>query len=92
LKYLLEVTENYRVDNENEAAALIAENKHSKQWVLKKYNSVLKELKSKGEIVDSWYKVSLTKKITDEKEPDVSIELNYIERNKNNGYNSIETE
>ena len=74
MKYLIEVTENYRVDSEKEAAALIEEAKQNqRQYSLSKYSSVQKERKSKGEVIDSWYKVSLTKKFTDEKEPYVSV-------------------
>ena len=74
MKYLIEVTENYRVDSEKEAAALIEEAKQNqRQYSLSKYSSVRKERKSKGEVIDSWYKVSLTKKFTDEKEPYVSV-------------------
>ena len=70
MKYLIEVTENYRVDSEKEATALIEEAKQNqRQYSLSKYSSVQKERKSKGEVIDSWYRVSLTKKFTDEKEP-----------------------
>ena len=78
MKYLIEVTENYRVDSETEAAALIEEAKQNqRQYSLSKYSSVQKERKSKGEVVDSWYRVSLTKKFTDEKEPYVSVVPTY---------------
>ena len=78
MKYLIEVTENYRVDSEKEAAALIEEAKQNqRQYSLSKYSSVQKERKSKGEVIDSWYKVSLTKKFTDEKEPYVSVVPTY---------------
>ena len=74
MKYLIEVTENYRVDSEKEAAALIEEAKQNqRQYSLSKYNKKKKERKSKGEVIDSWYRVSLTKKFTDEKEPYVSV-------------------
>ena len=36
-----------------------------------------KDKKLKGEVIDSWYKVTLTKKFTDEKEPDRSVEISY---------------
>ena len=74
MKYLIEVTENYRVDSKKEAAALIEEAKQNqRQYSLSKYSSVQKERKSKGEVIDSWYRVSLTKKFTDENEPYVSV-------------------
>jgi hypothetical protein len=68
-KYLISKTEVYRADTENEAAALIASAKNSSDYTLTKYSRDYKEKKQKGEIVDSWYKVSLTKVYDDEKEP-----------------------
>lgn len=71
MKYLLEMTESYRVESEEEAKALIEEEKNKKGFILKKYSSQYKERKAKGEIVDSWYKVTLVKFFCSEKEPDV---------------------
>ena len=42
-----------------------------------RYTTIYKQKKVKGEVEDSWYKVTLVKKFTDEKEPDGSIEINY---------------
>lgn len=75
MKYLIEVTEVYRVDTEKEADQLLADAKAS--GVLNKYSCTQKEKKSKGDVVDSWYKVSLNKKFTDEKEPESQICINY---------------
>ena len=44
---------------------------------LGKYSSEYKEQKSKGEVVDSWYRVILTKKFNAEKEPSQHIKVNY---------------
>lgn len=68
-KYLISKVEVYRADTENEAVALIASAKNSSDYTLTKYSRDYKEKKQKGEIVDSWYKVSLTKVYDDEKEP-----------------------
>ena len=76
-KYLISVTETYRVDTETEAAKIIEEAKVDGKYVLSKYSSVKKERKQKGEIVDEWYKLTLTKVFTDEKEPDTNIEVIY---------------
>ena len=54
MKYLLETTENYRVDNEAEAKELIEDAKNGKYYVLKKYTSQYKERKQKGEVVDAY--------------------------------------
>ena len=77
MKYLIETTEVYRVDSEDEAKALIEDAKRTS--TLKKYNCVSKERKQKGEVVDSWYQVSLKKVFTDEKEPEFSCKVTYTD-------------
>lgn len=76
-KYLVSVTENYRVDSEPEVEVMLEEAKNDNAFILSKYTSTFKEKKQKGEIVDSWYKVSLTKTFTDEKEPDRQVNISY---------------
>jgi hypothetical protein len=75
MKYLIETTEVYRVDSEDEAKALIEDAKRTS--TLKKYNCVSKERKQKGEVVDSWYRLTLTKVWDDEKEPCGSSSITY---------------
>lgn len=75
MKYLIETTEVYRVDSEEEAKTIIEEAK--KTSTLKKYNCVSKERKQKGEIVDSWYRLTLTKAWDDEKEPCGATKVSY---------------
>lgn len=79
MRYLIEVTENYRADTEAEAAALIEEAKHNNMYTLKRYTSVHKERTQKGELIDEWYKVTLVKTITSEKEPDSEVSIEYKE-------------
>lgn len=76
-KYLCSVVETYRVDNEAEADELIAEARESRIFDLKKSSTQKKEVKAKGEIVDEFVLVSLTKSIQDPKNPEVQVELNY---------------
>ena len=76
MKYLIEVTENYRVNNDEEAKQLIEEAKKS-GFLIKRTTSQYKERKQKGEVVDAWYKVTIVKVFTDEKEPDTQIDINY---------------
>lgn len=76
-KFLISVTENYRVDEEPEVEAMLEEAKADNTFILSKYTSTFKEKKQKGEVVDSWYKVSLTKTFTDEKEPDRQVKVSY---------------
>lgn len=76
-KYLISVTETYRVDTEAEAAVLIDEAKKDNKYDLKKYTSQKKERKQKGEVVDAWWRVTLTKHLDDEKEPCGSSSITY---------------
>jgi len=76
-RYLVSTTETYRVDSEAEAQALIQENKNINYGELVKYSSTYRERKQKGEVVDSWYRVILTKSITDEKEPCNNVKVEY---------------
>lgn len=77
MKYLIDTTEIYRVDSEVEADQLLETAKASR--VLNKYSCVYKERKQKGEIIDSWYRVTLNKKFTDEKDPTTQITISYTE-------------
>lgn len=77
--YLISVTENYRVDTEQETITMIQEAKDSNQYTLAKYSSQYKERKQKGEVVDAYWKVSLTKVFDDEKEPSGNTAIEYRE-------------
>lgn len=59
---IVKVTEEYIVDTEEEAKALIEKAKEDTSFELIKYSSDKKEKKSKGEVIDSWYSLKLTKK------------------------------
>ena len=75
MAYLIRTTEVYRADSENEAKAVIEEAKRTSTVI--KYNSTYKCKKQKGEIVDEWYKVEITKEWDDEKEPSGSTVVKY---------------
>lgn len=77
MKYLLKTVETYRVATEDEAKKLIEDAKRDRNFTLVKYLSEMREQKSKGEVIDSWYRVTLTKAFTDEKEPDTTVIVNY---------------
>ena len=53
-KYLLNVTEVYRVDREQEAIQMIQEAKDSSEYTLIKQSYTYKESKQKGEVVNAW--------------------------------------
>ena len=79
MKYLTQVTETYRVDDEERVLEMIEEAKQDKRFTLTKHTSQYKERKAKGEVIDAWYKVTLTKQFTDEKEPDANVTISYGE-------------
>ena len=61
---LLKRTEEYKVNNEAEAEALILQAKKdpdNEGYELTSYKMVKKEKKSKGEVIDSWVVVTLIK-------------------------------
>lgn len=77
--YLIKVTEQYRCDTEAEAQNLINEAKKSHDYTVTKSSSEIKTLKQKGEIVDEWRRVLITKEFTEEKEPSIEIRSEYVE-------------
>lgn len=76
-KYLIQTTEVYRVDSEPEVENLIAEAKEDTTFNVIKYNCEHKERKSKGDIIDDYYKVSIVKGFTSEKEPETQVLISY---------------
>lgn len=75
-RYLVTTTEVYRIDSEDEVEAFIAEAKKA-NYELKKYTSEYKETKSKGEVLDSWFRVTLTKGFNVEKDPASQVDVKY---------------
>lgn len=76
-KYLVSVSETYRVDSETEAVRLIEDAKQSDKYQLSKYTNEKKEVKQKGEVVDEYYKIVLQKTINDIKDPWSDLEIHY---------------
>ena len=79
MSYLIKVTEQYRCNNETEAKELIEKSKHDGRYTVVKSSSEIKTLKQKGEIVDEWRRVLITKEFCDEKEPYCQLEPEYVE-------------
>lgn len=69
-KYLVSTVETYRVDTERESAEVIEEAKKDTTYTLGKYTNEHKERKSKGEVIDEYWKLTLTKLFNDIKDPD----------------------
>lgn len=76
-KYLVSTVETYRVDSEGEVASMIEAAKRDQKFSLHKYQSEKKDVKVKGEIADSYYKVALTKLFNDIKDPDREVDVEY---------------
>lgn len=77
--YLIKVTEQYRCDTEAEARTLIENAKKNGQYTVIKSSSEIKTIKQKGEIVDEWRRIMITKEFTSEKEPFTVITPQYEE-------------
>ena len=77
--YLIKVTEQYRCDSESEAESLIKRAKEDNQYTVIKTSNEIKTLRQKGEVVDEWRRVIITKEFTSEKEPDAQLEPEYVE-------------
>ena len=77
MKYLISTVETYRVDTQEEAENLIKESKKAKEYTLVKSSSEIKYVKAKGEIIDQYFKVTLTKIFTDIKEPEDVYSVSY---------------
>lgn len=69
-KYLITKTSTFRVDSEEEAKKFLEELKESCNGIILKHSIEYKERKAKGEIIDSWYRLTVKAAINDEKEPD----------------------
>ena len=76
-KYLITTTETYRVDSEEQVEAILEEAKNDSNYTLVKYSSTYKARTAQGEVVDYWYRLTLTKAFTDEKEPDRDVQITY---------------
>lgn len=76
-KYLISTTETYRVSTEAEATRVIEEAKQDGSYILSKYASEHKEQKSKGEVIDEYWKITLVKLFNDIKAPESIVNIEY---------------
>lgn len=76
-KYLIKTTEEHRADTAREAEELISAAKADSRYELSKYSSVYKEKKQKGEVIDSWYIVTLVKTFDDPRDPQGEASISY---------------
>jgi len=68
-KYLIKTVETYRADSEEEAKELVNNAKADHRYEVVKSTIETRTMKAKGEIVDEWKRVSITKSFAEEKEP-----------------------
>lgn len=76
-KYLIKVTEEYRADTEAEADEILKAAREDEMYEIKKSTKTKKETKAKGEVVDEWFNVSITKIFDSEKEPTGTARILY---------------
>ena len=77
--YLIKTTQQYRCDTEAEAQNLINTAKKANEYIVTKSSSEIRTLKQKGEVVDEWRRVLITKEFTTEKEPSSQIVAKYVD-------------
>lgn len=77
-KYLINTIETFRVDSEAEAKNFIEQLKKSDGEVIK-HSIEYKEQKSKGEVIQSWYRLVVKRQYNDEKEPDYTYDNEAID-------------
>ena len=77
MAYLTTVTETYRMKNDEEVKRFLEELKKDPSFEIVKYNSIKKEKKKQGEIIDEWVRFSVTKRFNDEKEPISEVQVRY---------------
>ena len=77
MKYLITTTEVYRFSSEDEATNFIEEAKKESGYLLTKQAFEYKEKKTKGEVTDYYWKVTLVKGFNDIKEPTTDVDVKY---------------
>ena len=77
MRYLTQVQETYRLPNEKEVESFLNELKKDNRFIIKKYSSIKKERKQKGEVIDEWIQLTVVKIFNDEKESNTKVDINY---------------
>ena len=80
-KYLISTTNTYRVANVEEALALRSELQRSDWGTLSSFTYAVKEVKSKGEIVDEFVVVKEKMDFNNVKEPEFDVDVFYDSSN-----------
>ena len=77
MRYLLNVTEKYRVETVAEVEALHDEFMKDGRYTLNSFGYVTKYIKEKGEIIGEYQVVTAKKTFNEEKEPGVDVYVDY---------------
>lgn len=77
MKNLIKVVETYRIDTEAEVEEFIKSLKNDSRFELSNYKTDNKVLKVKGEIEDTWKRVTVTKIFNEEKAPNIEVDVDY---------------
>lgn len=77
MKYLIAQTETYVVDTFEEVEELHQELKDSPSFILGSFGWKEKEIKAKGEVIDSYYLCNAKKIFNSEKEPISTVDISY---------------
>lgn len=77
MDYLVTVVESWRVPTMEDADALEMEARSDGHFEVSKCGKVHKERKVKGEVVDAWVVVTITKVFNNMKEPDTYVRPEY---------------
>lgn len=76
-KYLAKTVETYRVSTEEEVKSVLEDFKMDSMYEVKKATYEKKEVKEKGEVVDEFWVLTVTKLFNDLKYPDRAIAIKY---------------
>lgn len=71
MKFLIQTTEIFRCDSEQEAEIFLKDMKKDKNYEITSSTVAKKEVKQKGEVVDSYIKLTVKKVYNEEKDPSI---------------------
>lgn len=77
MKFLLNSVDTYRVETVEEVERLHEALKNDTNFTLISFSYKTKEIKIKGEVVETYQVVSAKKMFTEEKNPEVQVEIVY---------------
>lgn len=77
MKYLLKSTDVYEVNTMDEVEALRQKFMDDTNYTLVSFGYKMKEIKQKGEVLDTYYVITVQKMFNDEKDPCSTIDIIY---------------